>query len=392
MAQPTTRTRTTERPAAETQQRPASVNRGSNLPAVAPTRLPWNPAIGQTYGAIGVTATTWRTIVEAIWPEAKTVEAVGMALSYCNARKLDPFKRPVHIVPVWNSSLGKMVETVWPGISELRTTAMRTGEYAGKDEVRFGPEIVVELGLEGQEKQFAVPEYAQVTVYRMVKGVRVPFAGDPVYWLESYAQRGGKQKDPAPNAMWSKRPYGQLAKVAEAIALRQAFPEEMGGTYTAEEMEGQTIGHEPVEHAPGPRGEREPRRKMDLQTGEVIDQTNPDVKDGVDEQPAEDANQAKEAEYEEAAEGDTASEAGDPEQYAKDLELVSSIEETLKGELPMDRHLVMVDCIEDLQQIAADEGVPPKLRARAEALAKIHDADKAKAEAQAEAKKTRGAK
>jgi hypothetical protein len=54
-------------------------------------------------------------------------------------RGLDPFKRPVHIVPVWNSSLGREVETVWPSINELETTAARTGAWAGIDPPDFGP-------------------------------------------------------------------------------------------------------------------------------------------------------------------------------------------------------------------------------------------------------------
>jgi hypothetical protein len=38
--------------------------------------------------------------------------------------------------------------------------------------------------------------------------------------------------------MWRKRPYGQLAKCAEAQALRKAFPEIVSQHPTAEEMEG----------------------------------------------------------------------------------------------------------------------------------------------------------
>ena len=43
------------------------------------------------------------------------------------------------------------------------------------------------------------------------------------------------------NAMWQKRPRGQIEKCAEAAALRKAFPEELGNDMTREEMEGQVI-------------------------------------------------------------------------------------------------------------------------------------------------------
>src|SRR5690606_12622943 len=109
--------------------------RRSNLPQIAGERLPWHPGVEERFG---IERSQWRALVESVWPSAKTVEGVILALSYCRARRLDPFKRPVHIVPIWNSQLGKEVETVWPGIGELRTTACRTGSYAGCEPATFG--------------------------------------------------------------------------------------------------------------------------------------------------------------------------------------------------------------------------------------------------------------
>ena len=106
-----------------------------------PPRLPWHEAIGERFSDMGVSKTTWGVLVDAVWPAAKTVGSVVMALSYCQARRLDPFKKPVHIVPVWDSKSNGYIETVWPSISEMRTTAFRTGQYAGCDETKFGPDI-----------------------------------------------------------------------------------------------------------------------------------------------------------------------------------------------------------------------------------------------------------
>lgn len=218
----------------------------------------------------GIGPAEWRVLVDAIFPTAKTIEGVVTALAYCRARNLDIMKRPVHVVPMWNSKLGREVETVWPGISELRTTATRTNLYAGKDETQFGPEVLREFSGEVRGKGMLVkvtfPAWAQVTVYRLVGGQRCAFVGPKVFWLESYARRG---KSEVPNDMWEKRPFGQLDKCAEAAALRTAFPEEIGNELTAEEMQGREtdITPTPVEiTAPSP-----PPAEEQPVEGEVVD-------------------------------------------------------------------------------------------------------------------------
>jgi len=204
----------------------------SRAVAIAPPRLPYHPAVEERFG---VSLTEWRALVDAVFPLAKEASSVILALSYCRARKLDPFKKPVHIVPMWNSQLKRMVETVWPGIGELRTTAFRTGQYAGRDEAKYGETRRAKLG----SIEIEYPEWCQVTVYRLLGGQRLPFPGPRVYWMESYATQARDSSEP--NAMWKRRPFGQLDKCAEAAALRAAFPEEIGNEYAAEEMEGQTM-------------------------------------------------------------------------------------------------------------------------------------------------------
>lgn len=174
-------------------------------------------------------------MTDAIFPSASTTDAVILALSYCQARKLDPFKKPVQIVAMWDAKRKQMVDTVWPGIGELRTTAFRTGQYAGRDAAIFGELQTLQVG----NMTLTFPAWCEIVVHRLLGGVRVPFHGPRVVWMETYATKS--RDDSSPNAMWAKRPTGQLEKCAEAASLRAAFPEEMGNEYAAEEMEGKII-------------------------------------------------------------------------------------------------------------------------------------------------------
>lgn len=209
----------------------------------SPPRLPYHPKVEE---AFGIDRGAWKVLVEAIFPAAKTVDAIVMALSYCKSRGLDVMKRPVHIVPMWDSARGAMIESVWPGISELRTTASRTKGYAGCDEAQFGANVtmtfkgrVKERG-EWTEKKLELefPEWCRITVYRFVEGQKCKFVGPKVKWLETYATQGASE---LPNKMWEERAEGQLEKCAEAAALRRAFPEEIGNELTAEEMTGRGV-------------------------------------------------------------------------------------------------------------------------------------------------------
>jgi len=245
-------------------------------------RIPY-PAEARNYE---VTEQTWRVLVESTYPSAKTAEGVLLAVAYCRARKLDIMKRPVSIVPMWNAKLRRYVETVWPGINEIQTTAARTGEFAGIDAPIYGPEMTetfsgrVKVDDNGREvwKDESVtlrfPEWCEVTVYRLVGGVRCPFTAR-VFWMETYSRKGSRSV--LPTDMWVKRPKGQLSKCAKADALRSAFPEECGG-YSAEEMDGKVIE---ADEADIPR-----RSKGRTQQSAPVTDINPETGEVLDEQPA----------------------------------------------------------------------------------------------------------
>lgn len=209
---------------------------------IADPRLPYHPALEERFGCDRV---MWRALTDAVFPSAKSADSVILALSYCRARKLDIMRRPVNIVPMWSSTLRRQVETVWPGIGEHRITAHRTGQYAGCDETEFGPDITHTFeGTDDDGKVLKVamtfPQWAQHTLYKRSRtGERDRVVGQRVRFSETYATAGRKSK--IPNERWQRAPYQMMAKVAEAAALRMAFPEELGNDPVAEEMEGREI-------------------------------------------------------------------------------------------------------------------------------------------------------
>lgn len=170
-----------------------------------------------------------------LYPGAN-IGSIKMVLGYCRAAGLDPMQKPVHIVPMYDRNMGGMRDVVMPGIGLYRTQAARTGAHMGSSEPEFGPDVTENIG--GTEITY--PKWCKVTVKRRLPTGEVAEHTATELWKENYAVRGGKEKSIAPNAMWFKRPYGQLAKCAQAQALRMAFPE-IGAEATAEEMEGKAL-------------------------------------------------------------------------------------------------------------------------------------------------------
>lgn len=168
-----------------------------------------------------------------LYPGA-AIGSVKLVINYCKAAGLDPMQKPVHIVPMWDNKAKQMRDVVMPGIGLYRTQAARSGEYAGVSEPEFGEDVTKDVG--GVTITF--PKSCRVTVRRLLpNGTVVDFTAKEL-WMENYATKG--KDSSAPNAMWSRRPYAQLAKCAEAQALRKAFPE-FGAQPTADEMEGREI-------------------------------------------------------------------------------------------------------------------------------------------------------
>lgn len=235
---------------------------------------PYDPA-----AKAGISYDDWMTLTNAIFPGAKP-ESIMLAVSYCRSRRLDVLTKPVHIVPMSVKKAGtrdqyEYRDVIMRGIDLLRIIASRTERMAGMDEPVFGPTISIPVtdsdDAPEDVKRIDVPEWCSITVYALDKTNTPRAYTHKEFYLEACA----REKSGLINSMWRRRSHGQLAKCAEAIALRKAFPEEMGGEPTAEEMEGKTIDEGAI-------------------TGEftVVDKTGEPIPDPVEVAPAQEAQPA----------------------------------------------------------------------------------------------------
>lgn len=163
----------------------------------------------------------------------------AVLMEIAKARRLNPLLRQVHFVSRWDSQKGREVWATQVSIDGLRAVAERTGLYSGQDEPEF------EEGPDGS------PKLCRVKVYR--KDWPRPAVG-VAYWSEYVQTRKDKATGrQIPTSFWQRMPHTMLAKCAESLALRKAFPEDTSGLYTPEEM-GQAENDRPEEQpAESPR-------------------------------------------------------------------------------------------------------------------------------------------
>lgn len=158
------------------------------------------------------------------WDRVKPQPAdLGVFMHVSQRTGLDPFARQIHMV----ERQGKW--TIQTGIDGFRLVARRAvdktgetlsingGEWCGPDGIWRDVWIDVEP-----------PAAARVTVTRGAG----TFVGTVTY--RGYVQR---KRDGDPMFRWATDPSGQLAKCAEAKALRMAFPMDLAGVYSDDEMQ-----------------------------------------------------------------------------------------------------------------------------------------------------------
>lgn len=146
---------------------------------------------------------------------------------------LDPFARQIYCIKRYDSRLEKNVAQTQTSIDGYRLIADRTERYAP------GREPSYQYNPEG--KLLSATAYVE----KLVAGNIWKEVAATAFWDE-YVQTN-KQK--VPTAMWQRMPHVMLAKCAESLALRKAFPAELSGLYTEDEL-GSTNDVQPTRPQP----------------------------------------------------------------------------------------------------------------------------------------------
>ena len=179
-----------------------------------------------------------------------------MFLQMCRYQKLNPFLREAYLIKYGNNPASMVV-----GKDTFIKRARHRPEFDG-----FKAGVVVQTGsgeIIEREGSFRAPGEALLGGWARVyiKGYKTPFYA-AVDWNEYVGVKDGR-----PNRMWASKPTTMIRKVALSQALREAFPDDMGGLYEPEEINTVNMDDLPEEPVDMPEKEAEP----EVAEAEVVD-------------------------------------------------------------------------------------------------------------------------
>lgn len=195
-------------------------------------------------------------------------------LEQCKRTGLDPITRQIYFI----KNDGKV--QVQTSIDGFRLVAERSGQYEGQTSP-------VWCGADGVWKDVWLsktpPSACKIGVYK--RGFR-----EALYAIALFDEYAQKKRDGSLSFMWGKMPALMIAKVAESLALRKAFPNDLSGIYTSEEMAQSQVEGE----SKSVTVHQEQATSQSRQSSAPSFATNPPVNDGADDFPFETPRQSVE--------------------------------------------------------------------------------------------------
>lgn len=156
-----------------------------------------------------------------------TDDEFRLFLEACKRRRFDPFSKLIYPVKRYDSQASATIMALQSSIDSFRLVAERTGKYEGQvGPFWCGPDKAWhDVWLEDD-----APKASRVGVWRA--GFKEPLWGVALW--SNYVQT---TKSGDVTKFWRQMGPLMLAKCAESQALRRAFPEDLAGLYTSEEMQ-----------------------------------------------------------------------------------------------------------------------------------------------------------
>lgn len=174
---------------------------------------------------------------------------------------LDPFARQIYMIGRRSKQGNQWITkyTIQTSIDGFRVIRDRKGTFRGMEEHWCGPDGVWrDVWLES-----GPPSAARITLH--IEGFVAPVTAVARY--DEYVPL----KDGRPTGQWGKMPALMTSKVAEALALRKAYPQDYSGLYTSDEMAQADNGSRSVNApAPAPATQGEPPRPQGQQPDDAV--------------------------------------------------------------------------------------------------------------------------